>query len=76
MRGERCVLAGQDAFKRVFECFENMFSREWAYSNDLQGTRAYISLNDRIYDTAELFCQHIRGKEQYMPFRRDLWATA
>ena len=76
MRGERCVLAGQDAFKRVFESFENMFSREWAYSNDLQGTRSFISLNDRIDDTAERFCQHIRGKEQYMPFRRELWATA
>lgn len=76
MRGERCVLAGQDTFKLVFESFERMFAQEWACLEEGQNTRTCISLNERIDETAEGFCRHILGESQYQPFRRGLWATA
>lgn len=76
MNGNRCVTANNEAFSLVFDAFERMFCREWACVDRDGNTGARCTLNDRIDLCAESFCDHIRGKDDYLAFRRTQWATA
>ena len=76
MRGNRCILADKKAFALVLESFEHMFCRQWAYASVGREERGRISLNDRIEEASAAFCRHIRGEEEYQPFRRTAWGTA